>query len=316
MSEPILAVRDITLAYGHHVALHDFSLVLERGEGSVAIVGESGSGKTSLARAVLGLLQPREGRIEVDGADIGRLRGSAARTWRRRIQPVFQDGQEALDPRRTIGATLGEALRMAGTARRDRPARIEELLDEVDLRPDLVRRRPHELSGGQRQRVAIARALAASPDLLVLDEPTSALDVTVQARIVALLERVATTQQIQLMLITHNIALAQRLTRHTVVLFNGHQVEAGPTEEILRAPRHPYTRTLVSSTPRLWAPLPKVAPAPPAAPAGDGCAYRSRCPHADDACSVVPALVGSPGVACHHPLTTLALDAAGRNGSH
>ena len=265
MSEPILAVRDFTLAYGHHVALHDFSLVLERGEGSVAIVGESGSGTTSLARAVLGLLPPRTGRVEVAGPGIGRLRGGAARAWRRRIQPVFQDGQEALDPRRTVGSTLGEALRMAGATRDDRPARIEQLLDEVDLPPEFVRRRPHELSGGQRQRVAIARALAASPDLLVLDEPTSALDVTVQARIVALLERVAATQQIQLMLITHNIALAQRLTSRTVVLCNGHQVEAGSTDELLRAPRHPYTQTLVSSTPTLWAPLPKTTPEPPAA---------------------------------------------------
>ncbi|GAA4081611.1 ABC transporter ATP-binding protein [Nocardioides kongjuensis] len=301
-SDPILTVSDVTLAYGDNVALNNVSLSLRRGEGSVAIVGESGSGKTSLARAVLGLLPPRHGTIEVGGIDINQSRGRAARTWRRRIQPVFQDGQEALDPRRTVGSTLTEALRMADTPRQRCGDRIEELLTEVDLPAELARRRPHELSGGQRQRVAIARALAASPDLLVLDEPTSALDVTVQARIVALLERVAEAQQIQLLLITHNIALAQVLTNRVVVLFRGNEVESGPTADILRMPRHPYTHRLVSSTPRMWAPLPSLSPSAPAAADTAGCSYRSRCDRADPACHSVPPLLGSPAVACHHPL--------------
>ncbi|MBO9521105.1 MAG: ABC transporter ATP-binding protein [Nocardioidaceae bacterium] len=298
----LLAVDGLAVRYGHQLALRDFSLDLDPALGSVAVVGESGSGKTSLARALLGLVRPAEGTIAFQGKDIAGLRGGAAREWRRRVQPVFQDGQEALDPRRTVESALREALRVGGLTGARVPARIEELLASVELDPRLATRRPHELSGGQRQRVAIARALAVGPELLVLDEPTSALDVTVQARIIALLERIKETQGVQLMLITHSIALADRLTERTVVLFNGREVESGTTTEVLRSPRHPYTARLIASTPTLWGALPAPGTQPSASAATSGCAYQTRCPRADDDCAVVPLLTGLHGAACHHPL--------------
>ncbi|MEE6166354.1 MULTISPECIES: ABC transporter ATP-binding protein [unclassified Mycolicibacterium] len=299
---PQLATNHLSVRYGHQFALRDFSFSLDETTGSVAIVGESGSGKTSLARALLGLLRPAAGSVTFEGADIHSLRGAAAHNWRRQVQPVFQDGQEALDPRRTVGSALGEALRCADTTSSHVPSRISELLDSVDLDPSFARRRPHELSGGQRQRVAIARALAVSPRLLILDEPTSALDVTVQARIIALLERIKQTQGVLLLLITHSIALAERLTDRTVVLFNGREVESGATKEVLRAPRHPYTAKLVASTPRLWAALPEPGNQSPQPPANSGCAYRTRCLRADADCTTAPTLEGLHRVACHHPL--------------
>ncbi|MEV1203403.1 ABC transporter ATP-binding protein, partial [Microbispora rosea] len=236
----LLAAEGVTLAYGTTAVVHDVSLAVD--EGGVGLIGESGSGKTTLARALLGLMRPRSGVVRYGAGDLAGLGRAGRAEFRRAVQPVFQDGSEALDPRMTAGASIAEALtthhRMSRTERADR---VAALLADVGLDPGLAARRPHEMSGGQRQRVAIARALAVEPRLLVLDEPTSALDVTVQARILDLLERLAAEHGLGYLLITHNLGVVGRLCRTSSVMFAGRVVESGSTGELLTRPAHPYT---------------------------------------------------------------------------
>ncbi|KAB8180193.1 ABC transporter ATP-binding protein [Microbispora catharanthi] len=279
----LLAAEGVTLAYGATAVVHDVSLAVD--EGGVGLIGESGSGKTTLARALLGLMRPRSGVVRYGTGDLAGLGRAGRAEFRRAVQPVFQDGSEALDPRMTAGASITEALtthhRMSGAERRDR---VAALLADVGLDPALAARRPHEMSGGQRQRVAIARALAVEPRLLVLDEPTSALDVTVQARILDLLERLAAEHGLGYLLITHNLGVVGRLCRTSSVLFAGRVVESGPTGELLTRPAHPYTRALRDAVPRLGGEPPRAAGRTEAAAAATGCPFRLRCPLAVDRC--------------------------------
>ncbi|MEW9551237.1 ABC transporter ATP-binding protein [Nonomuraea sp. NPDC050783] len=280
----LLRAERVTLGYGKHPVVHEVSLDIVAG--GVGLIGESGSGKTTLARAFLGLLTPMSGNIWYGDQT---LKKADMRKFRKDVQPVFQ--AEALDPRMRIGASVAEAL-----PRRDR-ARVGELLEQVGLDPSLAARRPHQLSGGQRQRVVIARALAVGPRLLVLDEPTSALDVTVQARILDLLAGLDTER----LLITHNLAVVERLCRTSHVLFAGRIVESGPTAGLLARPAHPYTRALRDAVPRLGGPPPVASGRTEAVPAATGCPYRLRCPLAVPACERPPALRDLDGrrVACH-----------------
>ncbi|WP_182900054.1 ABC transporter ATP-binding protein [Microbispora sp. H10830] len=279
----LLAAEGVTLAYGATAVVHDVSLAVD--EGGVGLIGESGSGKTTLARALLGLMRPRSGVVRYGTGDLAGLGRAGRAEFRRAVQPVFQDGSEALDPRMTAGASITEALtthhRMSGAERRDR---VAALLADVGLDSALAARRPHEISGGQRQRVAIARALAVEPRLLVLDEPTSALDVTVQARILDLLERLAAEHGLGYLLITHNLGVVGRLCRTSSVLFAGRVVESGPTGELLTRPAHPYTRALRDAVPRLGGEPPRAAGRTEAAAAATGCPFRLRCPLAVDRC--------------------------------
>ncbi|OPG11849.1 ABC transporter ATP-binding protein [Microbispora sp. GKU 823] len=279
----LLAAEGVTLAYGTTAVVHDVSLAVD--EGGVGLIGESGSGKTTLARALLGLMRPRSGVVRYGAGDLAGLGRAGRAEFRRAVQPVFQDGSEALDPRMTAGASITEALtthhRMSRAERRDR---VAALLADVGLDPALAARRPHEMSGGQRQRVAIARALAVEPRLLVLDEPTSALDVTVQARILDLLERLAAEHGLGYLLITHNLGVVGRLCRTSSVLFAGRVVESGPTMELLTRPAHPYTRALRDAVPRLGGEPPRAAGRTEAAAAATGCPFRLRCPLAVDRC--------------------------------
>jgi oligopeptide/dipeptide ABC transporter ATP-binding protein len=289
MSEPVvLGAEAVTLAYGSTAVVHDVSLTV--GDGGTGLIGESGSGKTTLARALLGLLRPRSGTITYGSRDSAStdLASLDRRGWRRfrgDVQPVFQDGSEALDPRMTVETSIGEALtthhRMTKAARRER---VTALLEDVGLEPALASRRPHQMSGGQRQRVAIARALAVEPRLLVLDEPTSALDVTVQARILDLLERLAAEHGLGHLLITHNLGVVDRLCRTSHVMFAGRVVESGPTTELLTRPAHPYTLALRDAVPRLGGEPPRPSGRTEAVPAETGCPFRLRCPLAVDAC--------------------------------
>ncbi|MFC7593414.1 ABC transporter ATP-binding protein [Nonomuraea antimicrobica] len=240
----LLRAEGVTLGYGRRPVVHDVSLDVT--EGGVGLIGESGSGKTTLARAFLGLLTPMSGNIWYGDQT---LEKADPRKFRRDVQPVFQ--AEALDPRMRIGRSVAEALPRAARSR------VPELLRQVGLDPELAGRRPHELSGGQRQRVVIARALAVGPRLLILDEPTSALDVTVQAKILGLLESLDTER----LLITHNLAVVERLCRTSYVLFAGRVVESGPTADLLAAPAHPYTRALRDAVPRLGGPPPEAGSA-------------------------------------------------------
>jgi ABC-type glutathione transport system ATPase component len=249
---PLLRVRGLSVAYGGTRVVHDIDLDVPPGPFGIGLIGESGSGKTTIARALLRLLPIDAGSVELDGRDVSGLRGPDLRAYRRSVQIVFQDGDAALDPRMRARASVVEALRthrmVPRAAERDR---VAHLFEEVDLEPELADRYPHELSGGQRQRVSIARALAVEPRLLVLDEPTSALDVTVQARVLDLIARLRETHALAYVLISHNLAIVDRLCEESLVLHDGPIVERGPTVQVLGAPEHPYTRALRRAVPEL-----------------------------------------------------------------
>jgi ABC-type glutathione transport system ATPase component len=249
---PLLRVRGLAVAYGGTRVVHDIDLDVPPGPFGIGLIGESGSGKTTIARALLRLLPIDAGSVELDGRDVSALRGSDLRAYRRSVQIVFQDGDAALDPRMRARASVVEALRthrmVPRAAERDR---VAQLFEEVDLEPELADRYPHELSGGQRQRVSIARALAVEPRLLVLDEPTSALDVTVQARVLDLIGRLRETHALAYVLISHNLAIVDRLCEEALVLHDGRIVERGRTERVLGAPEHPYTQALRRAVPEL-----------------------------------------------------------------
>jgi oligopeptide/dipeptide ABC transporter ATP-binding protein len=300
----MLSADRLTVGYGRDIVVRDVSLDLPEAAGGVAVIGESGSGKTTLARTLLGLVKPRDGRVLFRGEDIARLDRRSRTRYRSEVQPVFQDGNEALDPRMRVGTSIAEALRVR---RAGSPPSVADLLTDVGLDPELAGRRPHQLSGGQRQRVVIARALAVDPKLLILDEPTSALDVTVQARVLDLLARLRDERGLGYLLITHNLAIVGRLCDTVHVLFAGRVVESGPAKIVLTAPAHPYTIALRDAVPRLGRPH-EHADRPDALPATTGCPFRHRCPIAIDRCVTTdPELLPvaeNHTVACHRATET------------
>ncbi|PZG12137.1 ABC transporter ATP-binding protein [Nonomuraea aridisoli] len=257
MSEAV-RVSDLTKTYparrggARVVAVKDVSFELAKGE-SLGLVGESGSGKTTLTRLLVGLARPDAGTIVIDGRTReGRERGRAARLRRaKEVQMVFQDPYGSLDRRMSVEAALRDVLRrhLPDPAKDTVRARISELMDHVGLSEKHLGSRPHELSGGQRQRVAIAKALAVDPAVLVLDEAVSALDVSVQAQILALLNRIRAETGVSLVFVTHDLAVVNEVTGQILVMYKGEAVERGVTAEVLRRPRHPYTDMLLSSAP-------------------------------------------------------------------
>ncbi|AGW41903.1 ABC transporter ATP-binding protein [Leifsonia xyli subsp. cynodontis DSM 46306] len=226
-------------------AVDGVSLTVARGT-TTALVGESGSGKSTMAKMVLGLEKPTEGRIDVDGQDIGTLDRRGLFALRRRMQPVFQDPYGSLDPLRSIHSTIAEPLAIhgIGTAA-ERRRRVGELLDQVTLPASFASRYPNELSGGQRQRVAIARALALNPEIVVLDEAVSALDVLVQAQVLELLVGLQEELGLTYLFITHDLAVVRTIADRVSVMRAGRVVEEGTTDEVFAAPREDYTRTLL-----------------------------------------------------------------------
>ncbi|OLP54805.1 peptide ABC transporter ATP-binding protein [Rhizobium rhizosphaerae] len=250
MSEPILELNGLGKTFeadgNRVVALSDVSLTFARG-GCHAIVGESGSGKTTLANLVLGLMAPTAGEMRFNSVA---LPGDRGKGHRRAIQLVQQNPLSALNPRRTIGASVRLPLDVheIGTSS-GRAARVAELLQEVGLEPDYAQRSPRGLSGGQRQRVAIARALACEPELIVLDEPTSALDVLVQARVLKLLERLRVEHGLTYLFITHDLAVVRAIATTVSVFQRGRLVESGPVEALFAAPQADYTRQLIGAVP-------------------------------------------------------------------
>ena len=306
----MLAAEDLVIKYGSVTAVDGVSLSVPAGPYGFGLVGESGSGKTTIGRAIVRLVECESGRVTYDGQDVTRLRGRPLRAYRSKVQIVFQDPYSALDPRRRVGSQVAEALRTHNVVpRSETDRRVRELLEEVSLNPaEFVGRLPHQLSGGQRQRVAIARALAVDPRLVVLDEPTSALDVTVQARVLALLERVRAHRRVAYLLISHNLAVIEQLCQHVAVLYLGKVVESAPTESLIRRPVHPYSQMLRLAVPELDQDRRTTinesrADEPGAIEYPTGCRFHPRCPLAIDRCrSDVPPLreiAPNHWVACH-----------------
>jgi oligopeptide/dipeptide ABC transporter ATP-binding protein len=263
-------------------AVTDVSLSVGSGE-AVGLVGESGSGKSTIGRMLLGLLAPTEGRVLLDGVDLGLARGRELRRMRRRMQLVFQDPYSSLDPRRRIGDQIADGLAIHKLcARSERRARTARLLDQVGLPATNADRFPHEFSGGQRQRVGIARALATQPHFLVADEPVSALDVSVQAQVLALLADLRTRLGLGMLFISHDLHVVRSLCDRVLVLYLGRVMEEGPVAEVLERPRHPYTMALLSAVPSLDPARRRTRillagdpPSPLDPPSG--CVFRTRC---------------------------------------
>ena len=272
-------------------AVRDVSLSIARGE-TVGVVGESGCGKSTLGRMMLGLDTPTRGQMLFEGRDLASLAGAEKRRLSRRMQMVFQDPFGSLDPRRTIGAQIGDGLRIHQIVpRRDIRAEVARLLDQVGLPSAAAERRPHEFSGGQRQRIAVARALSTRPDYIVADEPVSALDVSIQAQVVNLLMDLRRDLDLAMLFISHDLHVVRHLCTRIVVMYLGRIVEEGPADKVFGAPAHPYTRALLSATPSLHprdkdslhGVLPGELPSPANPPSG--CPFRTRCPVAEPQCA-------------------------------
>jgi len=271
------------------VAVNDVSFQVAQGT-TVAIVGESGSGKSTIGRCLVRLLEPTAGQIRLDGVALTQLSASAFRPYQRKLQMVFQDPGESLNPRLTIGETLSEPLRhwqqLRGPAVRHG---VQELLAQVQLDSSRVHAYPHQLSGGQQQRIGIARALAAQPELIVLDEPTSALDVSVQAQILNLLVDLQQQTGVAYLLISHDLATVRYLAQEVIVLYLGQVMERGPVATLFTQPQHPYTRALLNTAPRLSAKtrdanLMLKGETSNLRDVGAGCPLAPRCPLAQTAC--------------------------------
>jgi oligopeptide/dipeptide ABC transporter ATP-binding protein len=322
-NRPLIAVEDLVVRYPvarglaatlarrpqrfvH--AVEGVSFTVKRGE-LLALVGESGCGKTTTAQAVLRLVEPVSGRIEFDGGDITALQSRALRPLRRRMQLIYQDPYESLDPRLSVRAAVEEPLviHRLGGSKADRRERVREALGRVELNPPelFLDRYPHELSGGQRQRVAIAASIVLEPDLLVADEPVSMLDVSVRAGILNLLDRLREAG-LGILMITHDLSTAARFADRIAVMYLGRIVEEGPAQSVVRDPQHPYTKALLSVAPRRD-PRERSkreilnGEAPDAVRIPSGCRFHPRCPIAIPDCKQIdPALepAGDHQAAC------------------
>ncbi|MFP5228181.1 MAG: ATP-binding cassette domain-containing protein [Acidobacteriota bacterium] len=252
---PLLLARDLTKIYAKDAApvVDRVSLSLERGE-TLGLVGESGSGKSTIARMILGLVEPTSGSVAFDGHPVTGVPQHRLRALRRRMQPVFQDPYAALNPRMTVEQIVTEPLVIhENHSRAERRRRCQELLRQVGLDDSALPRYPHEFSGGQRQRINIARALALRPELLVLDEPVSALDVSVGAQIVNLLRDLQRDFSLTYLFISHSMPLVRYLATNVAVLRGGQLVELGTRDQVCNSPREDYTRQLVAATPEIRA---------------------------------------------------------------
>ena len=323
VTAPLIEVRQLKRYFGAPKqpvrAVDDVSFAIQPGE-TLGLVGESGSGKSTIGRTLLRLIEASDGQVLYRGEDLGAASSSRMRALRSKLQIIFQDPYASLNPKMRIGDILGEALsqrravpeltqpprgaaariwRRLGAlshthglapGRAAREARISELLQLVGLRPEHASRYPHEFSGGQRQRIGVARALAVEPEFIVADEPLSALDVSIQAQVVNLLCELREKFKLTMLFISHDLDVVEYLCDRVVVLYLGRVMEVARTDELFARPLHPYTQALLAASPK---PDPD-APLAPMALKGDipspvnppsGCVFRTRCPHAIEACA-------------------------------
>ncbi len=326
MSGALIEVRDLVKHFplggglrgrqaGAVHAVDGISFDVLEGE-TLGIVGESGCGKSTTARLLLRLLDPTSGSIALDGREISTLSGSELRPLRRDMQMIFQDPYSSLNPRRTIGAIIGEpfAIHNIATGRGERKRRVQELMESVGLNPEHYNRWPHEFSGGQRQRIGVARALALEPRIVIADEPVSALDVSIQAQILNLLRGLQRDLGLTMVFIAHDLSVVRYMCDRIAVMYLGKIVELATSDELYEHPRHPYTEALLSAVPVADPELAKArrrailrgdppsATSPPSA-----CRFHTRCPrfHAGECDVREPQLESKPGgglAACHYPL--------------
>ena len=300
---PLLEVKDLVMHFpltqgiffqkkvGAVRAVDGVSFTIQRGE-TLGLVGESGCGKSTTGRALLQLYKPTSGSVRFEGQDLVTLGAEEMRRMRRQVQMIFQDPYASLNPRMTVGSIVGEPLDIHGLASgKEKQERVEQLLTVVGLNPYFANRYPHEFSGGQRQRIGIARALAVNPAFIVCDEPISALDVSIQAQIINLLEELQSEFGLTYLFIAHDLSVVRHISNRVAVMYLGKIVELADRNELYIAPKHPYTKALLSAVPipdpvierkRERIILTGDVPSPVNPPSG--CRFHTRCPLADSIC--------------------------------
>jgi peptide/nickel transport system ATP-binding protein len=293
---------------GYVKAVDGVSFSILPGE-TYGLVGESGCGKSTIGHTMLKMLEPTEGKVLYKGRDVFSMGKQELRNLRREMQLVFQDPYSSLNPRKTVGGAIGEALTVHGIASgAERRKRVEHVLEICGLARYHYRRYPHEFSGGQRQRLVIARALALNPQFIVADEPISALDVSIQSQIINLMERLQDEFGLTFLFISHDLGVVKHMSDRVGVMYLGTLVEEAPKKEFYASPLHPYSQALISAIPSMDPERPKDriilkgdVPSPASPP--QGCRFHTRCPRTSELCRhEVPELkAAGPGhlVACH-----------------
>jgi len=326
LGEPLMQVRNLVKHFpitrgiviqrkvGAVQAVDGVSFDVNRGE-TLGIVGETGCGKSTTARVMMRLLEASSGEVLFEGQDITHLKGARLKAIRRDMQMIFQDPYSSLNPRKTVGSIIGQPFAIHGLekGKGERKRAVQELMETVGLNPEHYNRYPHEFSGGQRQRIGVARALALKPKLLIADEPVSALDVSIQAQVLNLLRDMQRQLGLTLVFIAHDLSVVRHMCDRVAVMYLGRVVEIGPGDALYDFPRHPYTGALLSAVPvadpsarkdertLLSGDVPSPANPPSA------CRFHTRCPKAQELCSVEDPPLEDKGTgtraACHFPLS-------------